>query len=145
MQETWSRHVGVFVRSPATPSINTEHPSTLNERVFLIPFRSVLLRSLPLRYPGCSRVRQLQCCGTGTRERDERGRMGGAGIVSRRRYRPLSNPVATLKGNRRERGCGAFNNSSQFRPTIFVRKERRTVFIAFFYYRNVTLHMLSCG
>lgn len=144
MQETWSRHVGVFVRSPATPLINTEHPSTLNERVFLIPFRFELPRSPPLRYPGCSRVRQLQCCGTGTQERDERGRMGGAGVVSRRRYRPLSNPVATLKGNRRKRGCGAFN-SSQFRPTIFVRKERRTVFIAFFYYRNVTLHMLSCG
>lgn len=35
--------------------------------------------------------------------------MGGAGVVSRRRYRPLSNPAATLKGDRRKRGCGAFN------------------------------------
>lgn len=128
------------MRSPATPSINTEHPSTLNERVFLIPFRSELLHSSffatplpPPQYPGCSHVRQLQCYEIGARERDERGRMGGAGIVSRRRYRPLSNPVATLKGNYRKRGCGAFN-SSRFRPTIFVRKERRAVFIAFFYY-----------
>lgn len=56
--------------------------------------------------------------------------MGGAGVVSRRRYRPLSNPVATLKGNYRKRGCGAFN-SSRF-GLIFGRKERRTVFIAFF-------------
>lgn len=123
------------MRSPATPSINTEHPSTLNERVFLIPFPLRTPAFTLLRYPSiprlfsCAPVTMLRNRDAGAR--DERGRMGGAGVVSRRRYRPLSNPVATLKGNRRKRGCGAFN-SSRFRLMIFARKERRAVFIAFF-------------
>lgn len=99
------------------------------------------------RYPGCSRVRQLQCYEIGARGRDERGRMGGTGVVSRRRYRPLSNPVATLKGNHRKRGCGAFN-SSRFRFIFDISQEEKEG--GFFYnslslLSNVALHIFNCG
>jgi len=125
------------VRSPATPSINTEHPS-LNERVFPIPFRTPAL--ILLHYPSvsCSRVRQLQCYEIGLRERDERGRMGRTGVVSRRRYRPLSNPVTTLKGNHRKRGCGAFN-SSRFRFIFDISQKEKEggFFYSSLYYRTL--------
>jgi len=132
MQETWTSRQGIceVAGNPFDKHRVPIHPewARLSDP---LPFQTPALATP--RYPGCSRVRQLQCYGIGARERDERGRMGGAGVVSRRRYRPLSNPVATLKGNRRKRGRGAFN-SSQFRLTIFVRKERRAIFIVLFYY-----------
>lgn len=101
------RHVGVFARSPATPLINTEHPSILNERVLHRP-----LLETPHAYPSSLPLGiQALVCASYNAVEQERGREAnggvegweGAGVVSRRRYRPLSNPAATLKRNRRNR------------------------------------------
>lgn len=76
-------YVGVFARSPATPLINTEHPSILNERVLHRSPSASRPRTLTLlRYPSVSR---LSCApvtmlwNRGAGERRTAGRRNGKG------------------------------------------------------------------
>jgi len=108
-QETRCHRVRVFARSPTTPPINRERPSTLNERVppsaTSLPFRALLpFHPLP---PPTSSVSSLLSYAPVTmlRNRDARqrrpeagGGMGGAGACFETTVSTALQPRGDLKG-----------------------------------------------